>query len=682
LLAQFRFMPAACTVLGQSTVAQPATNSHSWNDSGDNRTADVELVALALNGRQDAFEALFDRYARQVYTIAYRISGNATEAEDLTQDIFLRAFRTLGGLRQPQAFAAWLYQLATNVCLDALRRRRVPQAELSEAVIATYPDESRWRAPETAAVAGDDRRAVWETLGRLAPSQRAALTLRELHGMTYGEIAETLGTSVGAVEVLVFRARRRFREQYEKVAAGAGAGPTERAPRCKDVRASLAAVLDDEESDGKTRAAALAHVRGCAACQTEIAALRRDNRARALLPLLPLPVALKGHVIIHLGALIGTSVSGTGAAATASTGAMASGATGSGATAAVAGGSTGMATTGGGAEATALGAKAAMLGGTKAILIAVVATTATVASMAVPLRRHDAAVTRQAAAGRVTAATRHLPVVLTPSPNVVMSRLAVLFHGAGQSGGHNGAAASAAPAAPRAATSVTHTSYALPHQPPILPASAPPRAPAAVVHSPKPRSTRSLHPTYRARRATPFKRRPTRVAPHATSHPVTASHPIHTQPHRSATTRRKVQSHHRTIHRQVRSYHHTTRRYYRARRTVRYNAARMPLAVFWPSGHLLHFDRREVLRLRTISDASVVVTLQIIGPADPHSLGRQSLRMYRFTLYARANGRGDASVPLRYAYVPTRPVPVTLTVTVHAGHLTTRRSAAMTLVRR
>jgi len=323
-------------------MAQPATNSPSWGDSGDDRTTDAELVALVLNGRQDAFEALFDRYARQVYTLAYRISGHAAEAEDLTQDIFLRAFRTLGSLRQPQAFAAWLYQLATNVCLDAVRRRRVPQADLSEAVIASYPDDSHWWAPEVVAVADDDRRAVWETLGRLAASQRAALTLRELYGLTYGEIAAALGMSVGAVEVLVFRARRRFREQYERVAAGAGAGPTERAPRCKDVRASLAAVLDDEESDGKARAAALAHVRGCAACQAEIAALRRDNRARALLPLLPLPVALKGHVIIHLGALIGTSVAGTGATPTASTLTTASGATGSGA-AAAAGGTTGAA---------------------------------------------------------------------------------------------------------------------------------------------------------------------------------------------------------------------------------------------------------------------------------------------------------------------------------------------------
>jgi len=640
-------------------VAQPATNNHSWSDSSGDSATDAELVALALEKHQDAFGALFDRYARQIYTIAYRISGSANEAEDLTQDIFLRAFRTLGALRQPQAFAAWLYQLATNVCLDALRRRRVPQAELSEAVIASYPDESHWRSPEAVAVAGDDQRAVWETLARLAPSQRAALTLRELHGLTYGEIAATLGMSVGAVEVLVFRARRRFREQYEKVAAGASAGPTERAPRCKDVRASLAAALDNEESSGKTRAAALAHVRGCAACQAEIAALRRDNRARALLPLLPLPVALKGHVIVHLGALIGTSVAGTGAAATASAGATASATSGIGATAGAAGETAGA---GAGAGTTALGAKTAALVGTKAFLIAAVVTTATVATVAVPLlRRHHAAVTRQAAGHpKQPAGTPSLQsAVLTPPPNVVASRLAALFHGAGQNGGHSGVAPTPRP---RAVTPVTHTTYAMPHQPPTLPASLPPRAPLAVGHSPKPRSTRLIHPTYRARPST-----------HATSHPTGVV--SHVKNHLAAPRRGY------TTHRKIQSYHHTTRRYHHARQTVRRTASHLTLAVFWPTAELLHFDRRETLRLHTIPDASVVVTLQIIGPPDPHSLGQQGSHVYRFTLRARANGHGDAAVPLRYAYVPTRPAPVTLTVTVHASRLTTRRSAAMTLVR-
>jgi len=657
-------VPAIWTVRGQTTVAQPATNSSTWNDSGDARTTDAELVARVLNGRQDAFETLFDRYGRQVYTIAYRISGNAAEAEDRTQDIFLRAFRTLSSLRQPQAFAAWLYQLATNVCLDAVRRRRVPHADLSEAVIASYPDDSRWWAPETAAVADDDRRAVWETLGRLAPSQRAALTLRELHGLTYGEIATALGTSVGAVEVLVFRARRRFREQYEKVAAGAG--PTERAPRCQDVRASLAAVLDDEESDGKARAAALTHVRGCAACQAEIAALRRDNRARLLLPLLPVPVALKGHVIVHLGALIGPSIAGMGATPTASTLTTASGATGSGA-AAAAGGMTGAAAPGAGAGVTALGAKATALVGTKALLIAVVATTATVATLAVPLlRRHHVAVTRQAVghAGQPTVTRRPPSAVLTPPPRVVAARLATVVQGTAHSGRHT----RVAPSPPRrAVTPLTQTTYALPRQPPVLPVSRPSQAPVAVGRRPQLRNTRSLHPAYRAQRATPRTAHPTRVAPHAAHHAGTTPHPRHIRTQPTSTTRRHMPS-----------FHHAPHRVVVVRPVVPHTAGHMPLAVVWPSGHLLYFDRGEALRLRTVSDASVVVALHIIASTDP---GSQGPRVYRFTLYGRANGRGDAMIPLRYAYVPTRPTPITLTVTVQRGRRTTRQRVAMTLVR-
>ncbi len=673
-------------------MAQPATRGDGGGD-----LPDAALVVSVLQGRRDAFEALFDRYARQVYTIAYRISGSPTEAEDLTQDVFLRAFRTLGTLRQPQAFAAWLYQLTTNVCLDALRRQRVPQADLSEAVIASYPDETRWWAPEAVAVAGDDQRAVWDTLARLAPSQRAALTLRELHGLTYGEIAATLGTSVGAVEVLVFRARRRFRTQYEKVAAGASGGPTERTPRCHDVRASLAAALDNEESGGTTRAAALAHVRGCAACQAEIAVLRRDNRARALLPLLPLPVALKGHVIVHLGALLGPAIAGTGVTTTASTLTTASGATGSGATAAAAGGTTGAAATGAGAGATALGAKAAALVGTKALLIAAVVTTATVITMTIPLlRSHHAAVTRQAAGhlGQPAVTRRPPAAARTPPSRVVAARLATVIQGTGQSGRYNGVAA---PARPRAAMPITPTTYALPRQPPALPASRPSRAPVAGGHRSQPRSARSLHPAYRAHRATPRTAHPTRVAPHAAHHSVTTPHPLHIRTHPTYTMRRRVPSSHHATRRRVPSSHHATRRYRTVRqavhrtvrqavhRTVRQavhrTAARMPLAVFWPTGHLLHFDRREALRLRTMSDASVVVALQISGPTAPHSLGPRGPRVYRFMLYTRTNGHGDATVPLRYAYVPTRPALVTLTVTVQAGRRTTRQSVAMTLVR-
>lgn len=257
-------------------------------------------------------------------------------------------------------------------------------------MIATHPDESRWRSPEAIAAAGDERRAVWAALSRLPPSQRAALALRELYGFSYAEIATALDTSTGAVEILIFRARRRFREHYGKVTSGAA--PLEQPLRCKDVRASLAAVLDAESPRGKRRDAMLAHVRSCPVCQGEIAAQRRAERARALLPLLPLPLTLKAHLLAHVAGAAAVGVS-TGAAATgASAGATAGTTAGIGA-AGTAAAPTAAATTAiasgspvaAGAGTAALSAKVAAVAGAKALLVAAGITT--VAIVAPPLLR-------------------------------------------------------------------------------------------------------------------------------------------------------------------------------------------------------------------------------------------------------------------------------------------------------
>jgi len=297
------------------------------------------------------------------------------------------------------------------------------------------------------------------------------------------------------------------------------------------------------------------------------------------------------------------------------------------------------------------------------------------------LRSHHTAVTRQAVGhrGQPSVTRRPLSAVLPLPTRGVAARLATVVQGPGQSGRHNGVVAPArpravTPARPRAATPITtpitQTAYALPRQPPVLPVSRPSRAPAAGGHRSQPRSMRSLHPAYRAHRATPHTAHPTRVAPHVAHHSVTTPHPLHIRTHPPYTPRRRVPSP-----------PHAPRHYRTVRQTVPRTAAHMSLAVVWPSGHLLHFDRREALRLRTMSDAFVVVALQISGLTAPHSLGSPGPRVYRFLLYTRTNGHGDATVPLRYAYVPTRPVPVTLTVTVQAGRRTTRQSVAMTLVR-
>jgi RNA polymerase sigma factor (sigma-70 family) len=301
-------------------MAQPL--HHDAAGDPDSPTAG-DLVVRLRGGQHDAFALLFDRYARRVYNITYRISGDPTDAEDLTQETFLRALGALHNLREPQTFPAWLCQIATNVSLEALRRRRkLPQAELSPVVTDTYPDDARWHAPENVAVAHEESRDVQAVLNRLSPRQRAALTLREMEGFSYAGIAEALGISVGAVEVLIFRARRRFREQYERVVAGAGATP--RVLGCREARASLALALDDEAT-GAERAAVLAHLRSCTACQAEIASQRKSRKARAALPLLPLPAAIKPALLAHLPPLGGSAASAPAAAATPASGASSAG---------------------------------------------------------------------------------------------------------------------------------------------------------------------------------------------------------------------------------------------------------------------------------------------------------------------------------------------------------------------
>lgn len=102
----------------------------------------------------------------------------------------------------------------------------------------------------------------------------------------------------------------------------------------------------------------------------------------------------------------------------------------------------------------------------------------------------------------------------------------------------------------------------------------------------------------------------------------------------------------------------------------------------WPAGQILRFDQRQTLRFHTLPDASVDVTLGIVRPVEAHGLRVAGQRVYDVTMHGRADRRGYVSVPLRYAYVPTRPTPVTLTVTVHEGRRTIQRRATMMLVRR
>ena len=164
---------------------------------------DTTLAVRAQEGDADAFEELVLRHQGAVYRLALRMLGSAAEAEDVTQDSFIAAWRGLPALRAQGAFGGWLYRLAVNRCLNVLRARR-PEAELDPATLrSTRPDEQ----PEAAAEVDAETSALAAALRLLTPELRACWVLRELQGCSYEEIAEITGVSPGAVRGRLARSR-------------------------------------------------------------------------------------------------------------------------------------------------------------------------------------------------------------------------------------------------------------------------------------------------------------------------------------------------------------------------------------------------------------------------------------------------------------------------------------------
>jgi RNA polymerase sigma-70 factor, ECF subfamily len=161
---------------------------------------DRVLVRAAQAGDLDAFEMLVRRYQPSVYRIALRLLGSDADADDVAQDTFLRAWRSLPQFRGDSTFATWLYRIVTRRSLDTLARRR-PINALEDDVPAPTSD------PVMQVEQRERLQAITRQIQRLPAEQRAALVLREFEGLSYEQVADVLETSVGAIKSRIHRAR-------------------------------------------------------------------------------------------------------------------------------------------------------------------------------------------------------------------------------------------------------------------------------------------------------------------------------------------------------------------------------------------------------------------------------------------------------------------------------------------
>jgi RNA polymerase sigma-70 factor, ECF subfamily len=160
------------------------------------------LVEACLSGRSAAFDVIVERHRRAVYLLCYRFVSNHEDASDLSQDVFLRAYRGLRSFRGQSSLATWLYRIGVNVCLNRVSAKKLLSESIDD---RQFVDEKAESAPDR--LLKDERGArVRAAIAQLPRKQRATLVLRMYHEMSHQEIADVLGSSVGAVKANFFHA--------------------------------------------------------------------------------------------------------------------------------------------------------------------------------------------------------------------------------------------------------------------------------------------------------------------------------------------------------------------------------------------------------------------------------------------------------------------------------------------
>ena len=189
-------------------------------------TESAAVLARARQGDNEAFRVLVEGHSRSVFRLAYRMTGNEQDAEDVVQESFLRAYRQLGRFESRANFGTWLYRIVANCSVDLMRakqaRHDITRSESLDA--AEQMPAAEVPGPERLAESAEIRARVGDALNALSPLERAAFTLRHYEGRSIDEISRTLGLGTSAAKHSVFRAVKKLRAALAPLQRDLGLG--------------------------------------------------------------------------------------------------------------------------------------------------------------------------------------------------------------------------------------------------------------------------------------------------------------------------------------------------------------------------------------------------------------------------------------------------------------------------
>lgn len=189
---------------------------------------DQQLVARAKSGSEAAYRELLDRYQRPVFSLVYRMVRDRERAEDLAQETFVRVFNHIDSYNSRWKFSSWIFKIANNLAIDALRKRELKTVSIDGSRYSTTAEEAEASAIQLASEeeAPDDRleaqelgEEIEQAIGCLRPEYRAAIVLRHVEGRAYEEIAEIMELPLGTVKTYIHRARGELRKSLAHLRA-------------------------------------------------------------------------------------------------------------------------------------------------------------------------------------------------------------------------------------------------------------------------------------------------------------------------------------------------------------------------------------------------------------------------------------------------------------------------------
>jgi RNA polymerase sigma-70 factor (ECF subfamily) len=169
-----------------------------------------------LAGDESAFSVLIEKYKRKIYLTAYRLLGNHEDADDITQETIIKIYKELKNFRRESSFYTWIYRIVTNLSLNELKRKKVKKFfDFDEVDEWLFKDENQ--SPELSYRENELSNKIKEALNKLPEKQRLVFTLRYYDGLSYVEISELLGTSVGALKANYFHAVNKLQKELKDV---------------------------------------------------------------------------------------------------------------------------------------------------------------------------------------------------------------------------------------------------------------------------------------------------------------------------------------------------------------------------------------------------------------------------------------------------------------------------------